>query len=280
MQRGKKPAAWASRTISLPRLVLHLEHSRKGAPDVSTGSSDDQAFGNLGWMLEPSCSRPHVFILGAGASREAFLQGDATGKFLPLASELPDACGLQDLCGAMGLDPSARFESELSRYHGQHGRDERLRELEDRIRAYFKALKLPADPTLYDKLVASLRRKDLVATFNWDPLLYLAWSRTERRYGRKDVAKIAYLHGCATLGWCDCGDPEIRRGRVGNDCHGCGKPFRADELVLPITSKRYTSVQLRKAWDLTCSHLAEAYVVTIFGYSMPAEDTEASNSLK
>jgi len=42
----------------------------------------------------PFCaSQPHVVILGAGASKAAFLGGDKYGKSVPLLDHLPDIIG-------------------------------------------------------------------------------------------------------------------------------------------------------------------------------------------
>ena len=49
--------------------------------------------------------------------------------------------------------------------------------LEERIVSYFSDFELPDEPTVYDMLVLSLTKKDLIATFNWDPLLVEAYSR-------------------------------------------------------------------------------------------------------
>ena len=42
----------------------------------------------------PFCApQPHVVILGAGASKAAFLGGDRNGKSIPLLDDLPDIIG-------------------------------------------------------------------------------------------------------------------------------------------------------------------------------------------
>ena len=45
------------------------------------------------------------------------------------------------------------------------------------IHDYFHSLRIPPTPTLYDHLLLALRKKDVVATFNWDPLLLQAAKR-------------------------------------------------------------------------------------------------------
>ena len=53
---------------------------------------------------------------------------------------------------------------------------------------YFASLDLPEKPTLYDHLVRSLRNKDIIATFNWDPFLVQAIA------GSGDPKQRAVLH--------------------------------------------------------------------------------------
>lgn len=50
-------------------------------------------------------------------------------------------------------------------------------ELENRIYDYFNKFEIPDEPTIYDFLILSLTNKDLIATFNWDPLLTQAYQR-------------------------------------------------------------------------------------------------------
>lgn len=49
--------------------------------------------------------------------------------------------------------------------------------LDDAIYVNFSKLTLPDEPTIYDMLLLGLTDKDLVATFNWDPLLIQAYIR-------------------------------------------------------------------------------------------------------
>ena len=64
-------------------------------------------------------------------------------------------------------------------------------ELEKIIREYMSNYKLPDNPTIYDFLVMSLTSKDLIATFNWDPLLVQAVGRTMRY--TNNVPQVAFL---------------------------------------------------------------------------------------
>ena len=54
-------------------------------------------------------------------------------------------------------------------------------EIEKAVFDYFSELRLPETPTLYDILVLSLRQKDVIATFNWDPFLIQACQRSAAR---------------------------------------------------------------------------------------------------
>jgi hypothetical protein len=63
--------------------------------------------------------------------------------------------------------------------------------IEEEIYNYFYNMVIPDEPTLYDYLVLSLREKDLIATFNWDPLLFQALKRNAHI---KNLPKIVTNH--------------------------------------------------------------------------------------
>jgi hypothetical protein len=46
----------------------------------------------------------------------------------------------------------------------------------------------------------SLREKDVIATFNWDPLLFAACARN---HTRTKLPYIIYLHGNVAIGYCN-----------------------------------------------------------------------------
>ena len=87
------------------------------------------------------------------------------------------------------------------------------------MRTYFESLRIPAQPTFYDYLVLSLREKDVIATFNWDPLLLQAYRRNSpiRR-----LPQLAFLHGNVGLGICT---NDKRKGHLGKVCGQCKNPF-------------------------------------------------------
>jgi hypothetical protein len=118
--------------------------------------------------------RPHVVLLGAGASRAAFPNGDAAGRRLPLMTDLVEIVGLQHLVEEAGREYAneTNFEAIYGRLALEPSRSNLVREIERRIDAYFAALSLPSQATLYDRLLVSLRPTDAVFTFNWDPFLF------------------------------------------------------------------------------------------------------------
>ena len=97
--------------------------------------------------------RPHVVLLGAGASRAAFPQGDKNGLKLPLMSDFADILGLDRILERFGIDYTGRnFEEAYSDLYEQVEYKEARDEIEDHIRDYFSRTELPDPPTLYDHL--------------------------------------------------------------------------------------------------------------------------------
>lgn len=43
-------------------------------------------------------------------------------------------------------------------------------------------IQIPERPTIYDQLLLNLRPKDLIATFNWDPLISQAYKRNKDEF--------------------------------------------------------------------------------------------------
>lgn len=217
--------------------------------------------------------RPHVVVLGAGASRAACPNGDRGGRPLPLMADFSACLGLENFLVARGLDPRANFEDLYSGLH-EAGRFDLTAELARLVEDYFDALRLPVAPTVYDHLVMSLRGTDLVATFNWDPLLLQAYRRAPRGL---DKPRLAFLHGNVAIGYCDVDE---RTGVIGAECSACGEPFRRMPLLYPIRSKDYAADPAIAAhWELFRSELGTAFMVTVFGYSGPKTDAEAIDAM-
>ena len=213
---------------------------------------------------------PHVVIVGAGASRAACPNGDRNGKTLPLMTDLIDVVELRPLLNENGLDADVEnFETIYSQIV-ESGNLNLARRLEKRVHSYCASLQLPDSITAYDHLLLSLRPKDLVATFNWDPLIIQAFRRHE---GKIALPPIAFLHGNVAFGCCTA---DRRSGYLDDTCHTCGEQFTPTPLLYPVTKKDYESDPfIQSQWALLQQRLEEAYFLTIFGYSAPATDVAA-----
>src|SRR5436190_220154 len=112
-------------------------------------------------IAQVKVQRPHVVILGAGASLASLPNGDKNGKSLPLM------------------------------------------------------------------------KKDLIATFNWDPLLTQAYRRNSQRV---TLPPLYFLHGNVTIGYCQT---DNNMGVNWNPCSRCDLPFTPTKLFYPISEKDY-----------------------------------------
>jgi hypothetical protein len=144
--------------------------------------------------------------------------------------------------------------------------------IESRVYQYFSTLRLPEKPTIYDYLVLSLRKKDLIATFNWDPFLLQAYMRNET-VSAAHRPRIAFLHGSVMIGVCSsCRVSGIHNRRCGR----CGKILEASKLLYPVKHKDYDSDPFVKGeWDCLRYYLGTAYMLTVYGYSAPETDAAA-----
>jgi hypothetical protein len=144
--------------------------------------------------------------------------------------------------------------------------------IEKRVYSYFATLSLPQRPTIYDYLVLSLRQKDAIATFNWDPFLLQALLRNEVITRTRGPVPI-FLHGNVMVGFCD---KDSVLGIMGARCSHCGEPLGRSKLLYPVRHKDYTRDRFVKSqWDDLRRYLRTTYYLTIFGYSAPRTDVEA-----
>ena len=61
------------------------------------------------------CNSPHIVILGAGASKQAFPDGDANGKKLPLMNDFIEILGLGYILEKENIDyKNQKFEDIYS----------------------------------------------------------------------------------------------------------------------------------------------------------------------
>jgi hypothetical protein len=227
-------------------------------------------------IKDTSMGRPHVVILGAGASLATFPNGDKSGKKLPLMTNFIDVVGLSSILDRYSIDYKDRnFEEVYSDLYENSSYKELVESINTAVWNYFSGLELPAYPTLYDHLVLSLRNKDLIATFNWDPFLYYAcW----RNHKRAKLPYVVYLHGNVAVGYCET---DNTKGWINSKCSKCGKKFIPSRLLYPIKQKGYTQDKFtRYEWETLKDALSSAYVLTVFGYSAPQSDIEAIELMK
>ncbi len=250
-------------------LAKHFEFCRK---DIMSKKSLPQ----LDATKERS-DAPHVVILGAGASLAAFPNGDKNGRKLPLMYNIVEVIGMQDVLDRNGVEYEGdNFEEFYSNLVLQNANNKILNEIERSIYDYFSAMELPDEPTLYDYLVLSLRDKDIIATFNWDPFLALAFKRN--RHLTNKMPKIAFLHGNVAVGCC----LEHKCEGFLNDveCDQCGKPLNPTQLLYPVEQKNYQADGfIENEWKNLRHHIKNAYMITVLGYSAPTTDVEAKELL-
>jgi hypothetical protein len=219
---------------------------------------------------------PHVVILGAGASLASFPNGDKNGKILPLMNNFMKTIGLNDILDEAGIKyKKSNFENVYNRLIRTNGFDEQIRIINNRIYDYFFWMIIPDQLTIYDRLLLSLRRKDLIATFNWDPLLYQAY---RRNYQIAELPKIVFLHGNVAVGICE---KDKEAGYILARCSKCNGYFERCRLLYPIREKNYqTDLYIKDEWNILRNYLGDAYMVTIFGYSAPKTDVAAMELMR
>lgn len=219
---------------------------------------------------------PHLVICGAGASRAATPRGDASGRTLPLMADLVGILDLGPLLKGSSLE---QYTHDFELLYDAASRDPSatplVAELKARVRDYFGSLRLPSGPTAYDYLLLSLREKDVIATFNWDPLLLQAY---QRHSTIQRLPKILFLHGSVAVGVCH----SCRvKGSVGARCPQCGAVLQPGPLLYPVADKDYTKDAFISAeWEALQNVLTHAYFLTIFGYSAPQSDVAAIAMLR
>jgi hypothetical protein len=220
--------------------------------------------------------RPHVVLLGAGASKAAFMDGDKNGIKLPLIDDLADTLDLTRIFEQHGVDASNRnFEDVFTELYESGKNQELINLIEKRVFDYFSKLELPDAPTIYDYLVLSLRDKDVIATFNWDPLL---WYAACRNHSAIKPPHIIFLHGNVAMGYCHkCSI----KGSVSFRCDRCGNLYEPSKLLYPMSQKNYNlDIAIKGEWKTMQEYVKHAYMFTVFGYGAPKTDVEAIAMLK
>jgi len=223
-----------------------------------------------------SMGRPHVVVLGAGASRAAFPRGERNGKRLPVMADFFETAPIASALGRAGLAYSGRnFEEVYSELARTPGSAETRTALEDAVFAYFSSLDLPDEPTIFDHLILSLRPKDVIATFNWDPFHIKAARRNGHLGG---VLRLLFLHGNVLAGHCA---HDRVHGVLGAMCSRCGQQFSPVPLLYPVAEKDYeTDPAIHSAWQAARHAFKNAFMVTFFGYGAPVSDGTAVELLR
>lgn len=228
-------------------------------------------------IADASMGRPHVVLLGAGGSRAAFPTGEKNGRRLPLMADFMDVVPVRGILERAGIQADDRnFEDVYAEIFAKAELGELRLALEDAVFSYFASLELPTAPTVYDYLVLSLRSKDVIATFNWDPFLIQAVRRNRR--AMKGCPKLLFLHGTVLQGFCQT---DSVHGVRGFNCSRCGEQFAPVRLLYPIGQKSYeTEPAIKSAWDAVRAAFEGAFMITVFGYGAPQSDRSAIELLQ
>src|SRR5271163_170496 len=213
---------------------------------------------------------PHVVILGAGASKAAFPRGDPNGRVVPVMQQLIECLDLTASLKAAGFVDPTNFEAIYDELATTDRNPTLAKEIDGRVRKYFESMVLPPESTLYDRLILSMRETDLIATFNWDPFLPLAYARSAHI---RRLPQLAFLHGNVEIAVC------LKDGVKGfrwQQCQKCGEPLQPTKLLYPVRHKDYNADPfIADEWKHLASFLGRAYMLTVFGYSAPSTDVEA-----
>jgi len=216
--------------------------------------------------------RPHCFLLGAGASLAAFPNGDKNGRVLPVMKNFVEVLELKPYLEKAGISPPYDdFEAIYADLSSKTENQELVSELEEVIYGYFEGMELPDEPTLYDHLILSLREKDVIATFNWDPFLFQAAARNNHI---KKPPKLFFLHGSVAIGICHQCSLKIKAYAL---CPKCGERTEQSKILYPVTEKDYINDQfIKNEWDAFRHYLSDGYIFTIFGYGAPGKNMGSS----
>jgi len=218
---------------------------------------------------------PHVVILGAGASKAACPNGDKNGKILPLMNDFIDILDLSDLKSMVKEIKYTNFEDIYSHLHQYDKYQEFRIKLEKKVYDYFEKIEIPDTPTIYDLLLLSLRKKDTVATFNWDPLLVQAYLRNGYKF---QLPNLLFLHGNVSVGYCEKDNITSLKETLCNYCRNVLKPTT---LIYPITEKDYdVGSFITSQWNTLQLKINSALMITFFGYSAPKSDARAIELMK
>jgi hypothetical protein len=220
---------------------------------------------------------PHVVLLGAGASCACIPNGDKNGLRISSMNDFFENTGIN-------IGYTGSFKNLENIYKDIDDIKKEL--LKREVTKYFNKFKLPDGPTIYDVLVISLTKKDLIASFNWDPLLIQAVQRCHKI--TQDLPEIIFLHGNIWEWYAIDNDGTITKVFAESECSSprvyiktaSGQRCIQTPLLFPEKKDYSKDSYIKGAWDILQNKLNEAFMLTIFGYSGPKSDEEALTLLK
>lgn len=226
-------------------------------------------------------SRPHVVVLGAGASLATIPNGDKNKLAISCMDNFIENLGLKHLLDGIKLETKSNNLEDIYSELDEKSKTDNCyqgvkKKLEDAVFDLFDKYEIPDEPTIYDYLLLGLREKDLIASFNWDPLLIQAGNRLiEKRIVPKEkLPKVLFLHGNVGL----CYDPKLNRSSLFS--HHC-QEYPKSKLLFPVKNKDYTSdLIISESWKMFEDYLSCAYVLTIFGFGCSESDVKAFELMK
>ena len=184
--------------------------------------------------------------------------------------ELVECLGLRELLDAGGFKGITNFEAIYDEMSSSGETPSLVAEIEQRVLDYFDSLRLPESVNLYDLLLLSLREKDFIASFNWDPFLIQAYLRNG---AHAPLPRLAFLHGNVAATACV---KDRVKGIYGQRCRVCDLPFPRSRLLYPVKHKNYKAdPYIANEWHELEIFMKEAYLLTVFGYAAPSTDIEA-----
>lgn len=223
----------------------------------------------------------HVVILGAGASIAATKRNpEKNGIILPSMENFIEVLELEEIFDSIPDSlKNENFEIIYTYLNEQKEKRKLCKYVEEKINNYFHGMELPDVATIYDYLILSMRSRDLIATFNWDPFLYQAWNRTSKI--TKNIPNIVFLHGNVAIGYSKV---YKKSGPIGMSIKSNGKGLLLPtKLLYPIAKKNYTNDEYIKGqWELIKFWLSKesgTVRISIFGYGAPQTDIEAIKML-
>lgn len=226
-------------------------------------------------IIKLSLKKPHLFILGAGATKACIPNGDKNNNSSPVMKDFLKTIGKEDILDGIELETTSNnIETIYSELHEKPEYSSKVKEIENAIVEHFSNMQIPDNPTLYDYLILSLRSKDCIATFNWDPLLVQAYRRVYSI--TTDLPRLVFLHGNVAIGLCkEC---YIYSPLYFSYCPKCNATLERMPLLYPVKNKDYTQHWgIKGFWETLKPYLKNSAIISIWGYSAPASDEKAKD---